>query len=47
MSLGVLSLKSLSLDLPEPEPWGRLIEQLVGALAPAPLDLTTEGAIQP
>ena len=45
VSLGVLSLKALSLDLPGPEPWGRLIEQLVGALSSDPVDLTTEGAL--
>lgn len=36
VSLGVLSLQALSLDLPEPAPWSRLIETLVGAIAPAP-----------
>ena len=46
VSLGMLSLKALSLDLPEPEPWARLIEQLVGALAPAFIVLT-EGAPAP
>ena len=46
VSLGMLSLKALSLDLPDPDPWGDLIAQLVGALAPAaPVDLTTEGAL--
>jgi AcrR family transcriptional regulator len=45
VSLGVLSLKALSLDLPDPQPWGRLIEQLVGALAPDPIDLSEEGAL--
>jgi hypothetical protein len=43
----VLSLKALSLDLPDPEPWGRLIEQLVGALASDPIDLSDEGALTP
>jgi hypothetical protein len=48
VSLGMLSLKALSLDLPDPEPWADLIAQLVGALAPSDLsdlDLTTEGAL--
>jgi AcrR family transcriptional regulator len=46
VSLGMLSLKALSLDLPEAQPWGDLIAQLVGSLAPtAPVDLTTEGAL--
>lgn len=46
VSLGILSLKALSLDLPDPDPWGDLIAQLVGALAPpAPVDLTTQGAL--
>ena len=45
VSLGVLSLKALSLDLPDPEPWGRLIQQLVGALASDPIDLSDEGAL--
>jgi AcrR family transcriptional regulator len=48
VSLGMLSLKALSLDLPDPDPWGDLIAQLVGALAPAStVDLTTQGATQP
>jgi AcrR family transcriptional regulator len=49
VSLGMLSLKALSLDLPDPDPWGALIAQLVGALAaPATVDLTTtQGAVQP
>jgi AcrR family transcriptional regulator len=49
VSLGMLSLKALSLDLPDPEPWGDLIAQLVGALAPSTtVDLTTtEGATNP
>jgi AcrR family transcriptional regulator len=50
VSLGMLSLKALSLDLPDPAPWGDLITQLVGALAPEPVDLTdlaSEGAAQP
>jgi TetR/AcrR family transcriptional regulator, repressor for uid operon len=46
VSLGVLSLKALSLDLPAPDPWGRLIDQLVGALAPTPVP-TPEGVPQP
>ena len=48
VSLGMLSLKALSLDLPDPDPWGDLIAQLVGSLAPtAPVDLTTtEGVPQ-
>jgi AcrR family transcriptional regulator len=45
VSLGMLNLKALSLDLPDPAPWGDLIAQLVGALAPQPVDLTTEGAL--
>lgn len=45
VSLGVLNLKALSLDLPDPEPWGRLIEQLVGALASDPIDLSEQGAL--
>jgi TetR/AcrR family transcriptional regulator, repressor for uid operon len=45
VSLGVLSLKALSLDLPEPEPWARLIEQLVGALASDAIDLSDQGAL--
>ena len=45
VSLGMLSLKALSLDLPDPDPWGELIAQLVGALAPAStVDLTTRGS---
>jgi hypothetical protein len=44
VSLGVLSLKALSLDLPEPAPWARLIEQLVGSLAPE-IDLRPEGVL--
>jgi TetR/AcrR family transcriptional regulator, repressor for uid operon len=45
VSLGMLNLKALALDLPEPQPWGDLIAQLVGALAPSTVDLTNQGAL--